>query len=133
MARIDGDPVELTDADAALAKGMVQRGDHQHNIAAWFGVDSRAISHLANGQTFAQVPAAPVEVLPPPGPYRMDPYFVELYRRIVKIDCLWNERRMKDAKALLEACVRSPAMVPDRTDIEAEADDLLRDEFGLLI
>ena len=132
MAKIDGDEVELSATDAALAKGMLARGDHQHHVAAWFGVDSRAISNLARNKTFREVARARSEMLPPPGPYRMDHHFVELYRRMVEINSLWERRRFKDAKALLEASLRSPVIKTERTEIDADADDLLRDEYGIL-
>jgi hypothetical protein len=31
--------ITLSVADAALIKGMLRRGDRQHDIAAWFGVN----------------------------------------------------------------------------------------------
>ena len=31
--------IHLTDQDAAIVKGMLARGDRQHDIAAWFGVN----------------------------------------------------------------------------------------------
>jgi hypothetical protein len=30
--------IALSDEDAAIVKGMLARGDRQHDIAAWFGV-----------------------------------------------------------------------------------------------
>ena len=34
--------IRLTEYDAALVKGMLARGDRQHDIAAWFGVNGGA-------------------------------------------------------------------------------------------
>ena len=31
--------ISLTEEDAAIAKGMLARGDRQHDVAAWFGVN----------------------------------------------------------------------------------------------
>lgn len=62
--------VSLTEADAAVAKGMLARGDRQHDIAAWFGVNGGRIAELASGKLFWWVRPAPIDgKLPPPGPY----------------------------------------------------------------
>jgi hypothetical protein len=60
----------LTREDAALVKGMLQRGDIQSEIAAYFGgANSGRISEINTGQRFADVKPAPLSALPPPGPY----------------------------------------------------------------
>jgi hypothetical protein len=69
MARAKPSGIALTALDAALAKGMLKRGDRQHDIAAWFGVNGGRIAEIATGARFADVPAADCEDLPPPGPY----------------------------------------------------------------
>lgn len=62
--------VSLSEADAAVAKGMLARGDRQHDIAAWFGVNGGRIAELANAKQFWWVQPAPVDnQLPPSGPY----------------------------------------------------------------
>ncbi|HEX9945928.1 MAG TPA: hypothetical protein VGA98_00145 [Allosphingosinicella sp.] len=62
--------VSLTVTDAAIAKAMLARGDRQHDIAAWFGVNGGRITELATGKSFSWVPPAQVDNrLPPPGPY----------------------------------------------------------------
>lgn len=62
--------VSLTEADAAIAKGMLARGDRQHDIAAWFGVNGGRVAELATGKLFWWVrPASIDNRLPPPGPY----------------------------------------------------------------
>ena len=49
---------------------MLARGDRQHDIAAWFGVNGGRIAELASGKLFWWVLPAPVDAaLPPPGPY----------------------------------------------------------------
>lgn len=68
LSRAKSSGVRLTEFDAALAKGMLARGDRQHDIAAWFGVNGGRIAEIANGSAFAWVHAA-IEDLPPPGPY----------------------------------------------------------------
>lgn len=59
----------LSEDDARLAKGMLQRGDRQHDVAAWFGVNAGRIAEIATGARFWWVPPAPAGELPPPGPY----------------------------------------------------------------
>ena len=61
--------IHLNESDAALVKGMLARGDRQHDIAAWFGVNGGRIAEVANGTAFADVPRAPMSELPSPGPY----------------------------------------------------------------
>lgn len=60
--------ISLSEADAAIVKGMLARGDRQHDIAAWFGVNGGRIGEISTGYTFAGVEAQ-TENLPPPGPY----------------------------------------------------------------
>ena len=61
--------LKLSAGDAALVKGMLDRGDRQHDIASWFGVNGGRIGEVASGQAFSWVVAAKPEHLPPPGPY----------------------------------------------------------------
>lgn len=61
--------IVLDETDAAQVKGMLNRGDRQHDIAAWFGVNGGRIAEIANGIAFDWVTAAPEWELPPPGPY----------------------------------------------------------------
>jgi len=69
MSRAEPSGISLSEAEAAIVKGMLARGDRQHNIAAWFGVNSGRIANVANGSKFPSVHAVPADKLPPPGPY----------------------------------------------------------------
>jgi hypothetical protein len=69
LFRAEPSGVSLTEDDASLVKGMLVRGDRQHDIAAWFGVNSGRISDIANGGRFASASAAPNDRLPLRGPY----------------------------------------------------------------
>lgn len=60
--------IRLTEYDASQVKGMLARGDRQHDIAAWFGVNGGRIAEIATGANFAWVTMA-TSNLPPPGPY----------------------------------------------------------------
>lgn len=55
--------------EIAIVKGMLRRGDLQHHIAAYFGINSGRIAEINTGQTGADVEAATPDRLPPPGPY----------------------------------------------------------------
>lgn len=61
--------ITLDEDDAAIAKGMLARGDRQHDVAAWFGGNGGRIADIATGAKFSWVEAAPGDELPPPGPY----------------------------------------------------------------
>ena len=61
--------ISLTARDAALVKAMLNRGDRQHDIAAWFGVNGGRIGEIASRQSFASVQPESAANLPPPGPY----------------------------------------------------------------
>ena len=61
--------IRLTDQDAAVAKAMLARGDRQHDIAAWFGVNGGRIAEIATGESFAHIRPVEKANIPPPGPY----------------------------------------------------------------
>lgn len=61
--------VRLTEGDAAIIKGMLKRGDRQHDIAAWFGVNPGRIAEIKYQDSFKIVAAAAGNILPPVGPY----------------------------------------------------------------
>jgi hypothetical protein len=59
----------LNQQEIATVKGMIARGDRQHDIAAYFGVNGGRIGEISTGHTGAAVEAAETNTLPPPGPY----------------------------------------------------------------
>lgn len=59
----------LNEHDARVVKGMLERGDRQHDIAAWFGVNGGRVAEVATGKRFRCVAPAGAGDLPPPGPY----------------------------------------------------------------
>lgn len=61
--------IRLTAEDAAVVKAMLARGDRQHDIAAWFGVNGGRIGEIASRRRFRDVPPADRANLPAPGPY----------------------------------------------------------------
>ena len=66
--RADPSGISLTEADAAIIKGMLARGDRQHDIAAWFGVNGGKIGEISTGAKFGEVEAQEND-LPAQGPY----------------------------------------------------------------
>ena len=61
----------MSDDDAAIIKGMLDRGDKQQWIVAWFGgeLNPGRVAEINTGAKFGHVQAAPPNKLPPVGPY----------------------------------------------------------------
>lgn len=68
-SRAGSSGLTLTAQDAALIRGMIERGDRHHDIAAFFGVNQGRIAEIKGGSRYPEVPNADLEELPPPGPY----------------------------------------------------------------
>jgi hypothetical protein len=58
----------LKSTDAPIIFGMVKRGDRDHDIAAWFGVNQGRIAEVKDGSKFGKVAPAAANDLPPKGP-----------------------------------------------------------------
>lgn len=61
--------IRLTERDAAVVKAMLARGDRQHDIAAWFGVNGGRVAEVASGSAYQNVQPEVGANLPPQGPY----------------------------------------------------------------
>ena len=61
--------MRLNANDVAMVKGMLIRGDRQHDIAAWFGVNPGRIAEVKSGDVFRLIKPASGNELPPVGPY----------------------------------------------------------------
>lgn len=131
MSRLYGDDEELTDHDASVVKGMIERGDKNETIAAYFGVNQRAISHIRSGQKFKGVKAESAQRLPPPGPYGVDPIYVRFYQTMVRVNQLWEMKRLGEAKELLEKALHNPVFIHDLDAIGKASAEIFRDEFGI--
>lgn len=59
----------LQDREIAVVKGMLLRGDRQHDIASYFGINGGRIAEIAKGARGSGIGPAPAEDLPAPGPY----------------------------------------------------------------
>ena len=68
MRRAESSGKKLTDDEASVVKGMLLRGDRQHDIAAWFGVNGGRIGEISKGRKFLDV-TPKTSNLPRPGPY----------------------------------------------------------------
>jgi len=67
MAKGKASGIILTNSSASVVLGMVARGDREHDIAAWFGVNQGRIAEVKAGE-FGNLTAAPPSALPPKGP-----------------------------------------------------------------
>ncbi len=67
MARAEPSGRRLSAADVSLVKGMLDRGDRHHDIAAWFGVNQGRIAEVKGGELHPDAPPALPEELPPRG------------------------------------------------------------------
>ena len=68
MARALVSGISLTQEDASLVKGMLFRGDRQHDIASWFGVNGGRVAEISTRKKFSDV-LMQTDRLPPAGPY----------------------------------------------------------------
>jgi hypothetical protein len=67
MSRGKASGINLYMKDAQIVVGMQVRGDRNHDIAAWFGVNQGRIAEVKGGK-FGELQAAPAAELPPSGP-----------------------------------------------------------------
>lgn len=65
MAKASG--YTLTAKDAQTVLGMEARGDREHDIAGWFGVNQGRVAEVKAGR-FGTPSATPAHQLPPKGP-----------------------------------------------------------------
>lgn len=65
MANNSGHSLTVKDAEVVL--GMMARGDREHDIAAWFGVNQGRIAEVKKGQGWGPLSTAPANRLPPRG------------------------------------------------------------------
>lgn len=54
----------ITAEQAAIVKGLLARGDKQHDIAAFFGENPGRVADIAKGRRHKEVKAAPKKDLP---------------------------------------------------------------------
>lgn len=96
----------LSYRDTELVKGMLKRGDRQHDIAAYFGVNAGRIAEIATGKNdYPHAQPANENELPPPGPYltkyALNSVIKTLNEAIEAIEMAEAEEDVADVKAAL--------------------------------
>jgi hypothetical protein len=96
----------LTYRDTQLVKGMLKRGDRQHDIAAYFGVNAGRIAEVATGTNiYPSAQPANDDELPPAGPYltkyALSSVIETLNEAIQAIELAEAEEDVADIKAAL--------------------------------
>ena len=62
--------MSFTYKETRIVKGMLDRGDRQHDVASYFGVNGGRIGEVSTGKCdYPGAPPAMEGELPPPGPY----------------------------------------------------------------
>jgi hypothetical protein len=70
MAKAAASGISLGYRDNCLVKGMLARGDRQHDIASYFGVNGGRIAEIATGEgNYPNAQPSPEGERPPQGPY----------------------------------------------------------------
>jgi len=75
----------MTEEQAAIAKGLLARGEKQHAIAAFFGENGGRIAEIAKGHRFADVKPAPRKDLPTPAQFLPWGFIMAEARRAIDI------------------------------------------------
>lgn len=113
----------LNHHETRIVKGMLLRGDRQHDIAAYFGVNGGRIAEVATGSC-AYPNAQPMEEekLPPPGPYltkyALHSVIRTLNEAIEAIEMAEAVEELEDVKAAL---VLAKETLQNKTDSLEEA------------
>jgi hypothetical protein len=101
MKRAEKSGISLSVSDVSTIKAMLLRGDRQHDVAAWFGVNPGRIAEIATNQSYGYVTPAEGE-LPPKGPY-LSAREAEAARRSLKVALA----AMADADVFLSRIART--------------------------
>jgi hypothetical protein len=106
MAKAPASGITLGYRETCVVKGMLARGDRQHDIASYFGVNGGRIGEIASGTNiYPNAQPAPEADLPPPGPY-LTKYAVQsvidtLTEALAALDLAEAENELADVKAAL--------------------------------
>ena len=107
MARAPTSGISLGYRETCVVKGMLARGDRQHDIASYFGVNGGRIAEIATGDNaYPNAQPTPEPELPPPGPY-MTKFAVQgvidaLNEAIEALDLAEQENELADVKAAIQ-------------------------------
>lgn len=118
MKRAEYIGVRLTKAEAAIVKGMLIRGDRQHEVASWFGVNGGRVGEISKGHKFFDV-FPQTDNLPRPGPYMSGK----------ASDMLVGECRRLGSKVrrLLSDCSLGPDVMSIANSIMEQLDSIIDD------
>lgn len=99
--------MSLTHRETRFVKGMLARGDRQHDIAAYFGVNAGRIAEVATGNCdYPNAEPIPEDELPPPGPYvtkyALNSVIETITESIQAIELAESEENVDDLKAALQ-------------------------------
>ena len=92
--------------DTRFIKGMLLRGDRQHDIAAYFGVNAGRIAEISTGDcAYPNAEPMPPDQLPPAGPYltkfALQSVIEAVNQAIEAIELAEQEEELVDVKAAL--------------------------------
>jgi hypothetical protein len=103
MGKAPASGITLGYRETCIAKGMLARGDRQHDIASFFGVNPARINEVVSGNNnYPNAQPTPKAELPPPGPY-MTKFAVQgvidtLNEAIEALDLAEQENELADVK-----------------------------------
>lgn len=106
MAKASASGNRLAYKDVRFALGMLKRGDRQHDIAAYFGVNGGRIAEIATGMgDYPNAQPFEEQDLPPPGPYltkyALQSVIETLNEAIQALELAEAEEEVADVKAAL--------------------------------
>jgi hypothetical protein len=106
MGEAPASGITLGHRETRVVKGMLARGDRQHDIASYFGVNGGRIAEIATGGgNYPNAQPAPETDLPPEGPY-LTKFAVQsvidtLNEALAALDLADAENELADVKAAL--------------------------------
>lgn len=112
--------ISLNEKDAGIVKGMLKRGDRQHDIASWFGVNGGRIAEVSVGKTFPDI-LPKSEGLPPRGPYLSG---MDMMRIKQKIKFLERDISLILRKIDKENLNQFPWLVNDISFLKSKVNDI---------
>jgi hypothetical protein len=99
--------ITVTAEDARIIKGMLHRGDRQHDIAAYFGCYPVEVHLIFAGKTFRHAPVAQARFLPPPGPYIYEDIRKGHKNLLHRVEALLSANKLAAAQNLIEVALNS--------------------------
>lgn len=106
MAKAPSSGITLGYRETCVVKGMLARGDRQHDVASYYGVNGGRIAEIATGEcAYPNAQPAPEADLPPPGPYltkfAVQSVIETLTEALAALDLAHAENELADVKAAL--------------------------------